>query len=865
MKQLEAALRRKDSDAHIYFAPNSVRAGGFWLPSLANEIAKATIFVLPVGEKGIGPWQVMEYYEALARRVKEQHEHPYADVFPVVLMLLTGQPAPGLPFLRQLHWIVTDDPASEKSLALLMDATAGAGTTPSELWRHTAPYRGLAAMSESDADFFFGRGCETIEVIKALEAFPEKLPILLGNSGVGKSSLAQAGVLAAFMRQAWPESAETAEFWPQAFGQSRRWCFLKLKPGTEPVRALVEPFLWTWQFDAVDPQRAELLSSWVNKLLDDKVALRDLLDATGARYRDELHQPAPPAFLLYIDQGEELYVRAEQHQRRRFSEILACGLSDVRLRAMLSMRADFFGELQKDEALYAVHRLINVPPLREAQLCEVVSRPAMLLSVRFETKELAASIARRTAEESTKDAGALPLLSYLLDDMWRRTTDGVLRLPAQAIELGGVLVHYAEDFLRQNPRAEEQLRRIFTLNLATVREDGEPTRRSAPRSEFSDDDWRLITALADYPYRLLVTATSDDGRTYAEVAHEAIFRRWGKLREWIMAEREFLAWRSGLETQRRAWQATPDISKDDALLMGLALRKAQSWLEKRPEQIHPVDQQFVLSSLSRNASAMKKATRQKRLAFASLSLLTLILVGGAPWVYSVFSKHRQETIELLDKALSEKAQTTAGRVDQAMDDIQRQISFATRASATTIEQRLQDYQLLLHQVPDIDRLVQLDSDGREQLRASRREVVKESGLDWSSDPRFAEAHGQVWVSRVRFDGYDPYMAIAMPHSERTAGSTVADIKLQSLSTLVDSARIGKYDAYIVDSTGRLLAHSDRERRKGSNFADLPQVDAALKGRAPLTFGRDPDGRSVLTATAKVPGLNWHVFFEQPPP
>jgi hypothetical protein len=25
---------------------------------------------------------------------------------------------------------------------------------------------------------------------------------------------------------------------------------------------LVEPFLWTWQFDPVDPRRAELQSSW---------------------------------------------------------------------------------------------------------------------------------------------------------------------------------------------------------------------------------------------------------------------------------------------------------------------------------------------------------------------------------------------------------------------------------------------------------------------------------------------------------------------------------------------------------------------------------------------------------------------------
>jgi putative ribosome biogenesis GTPase RsgA len=76
------------------------------------------------------------------------------------------------------------------------------------LWRHTAPYRGLPAMTESDADFFFGRVRETAEVVGALAATPDKLSVLLGNSGVSKSSLAQAGVLAALMRQAWPGTAE---------------------------------------------------------------------------------------------------------------------------------------------------------------------------------------------------------------------------------------------------------------------------------------------------------------------------------------------------------------------------------------------------------------------------------------------------------------------------------------------------------------------------------------------------------------------------------------------------------------------------------------------------------------------------------
>jgi formylglycine-generating enzyme required for sulfatase activity len=623
MQAFEAALRRKDADARFFFASTSLRAGGFWLPELAQEIAEATAFILLVGEKGIGPWQAMEYYEALDRRVKQLD-------FPVVLLLLEGQPAPGLPFLRQLHWVITPDATSEKSLTLVMEAAAGGGAPPGELWRHTAPYRGLSAMTEPDADYFFGRGSETAEVIGALAATPDQLPIVLGNSGVGKSSIAQAGVLAALMRQAWPETVEPAERWPQAFSESRHWCFLRLKPGTEPVRALIEPFLWTWQFDAVDPKRAELLSRWVIKLIDGKVTLRDLLDATEARYHDELHQPKPPAFLLYIDQGEELYIRAEDRQRRRFSEIVAHGLSDPRLRAMMSMRADFFGDLMKDEALYAVHRLIKVPPLREAQLREVVSRPAQLLSARFETEGLADIITRRTAEDAVKDVGALPLLSYTLDDMWKHMierADGVLRLPAQSFELGNVLVDRADTFLASHPNAEDQLRRIFTLKLATVREGEEPTRRRAFRSEFTDEEWRLVTELADHPNRLLVTATPEGKEAYAEVAHEAIFRRWGKLRDWIAAEREFLAWKTGLEAARRAWQGTSDSSKDDALLMGVALAQAQSWLGKRREDLPVVDRKFIDQSTKRESKVRARTRRAQALIYVLLVGIILGLIG----------------------------------------------------------------------------------------------------------------------------------------------------------------------------------------------------------------------------------------------
>jgi WD40 repeat protein len=616
--KLEKALLDKDASASVFLAPKDLRAGTYWMPQLATAIAEATCFILLIGEKGLGPWQADEYYEARDRRI------------PVLLLLLEGQPAPSLAFLQQLHWIVDPDPTSEQCLARLMSAATGATTRPRELWRYAAPYRGLAAMTEADSEFFFGRSAETIETLKTLEANSDRLPVLLGNSGVGKSSIAQAGVLAALSRQAWPEGANISDDWPRAFHDSRRWCFLKLQPGADPLKSLIDTFLSTWKLDPISPDWAKKRAEWLRALLDDGLALSDLLDATERQY-DHLQQPRPSAFFLYVDQGEELYARSEERQRRRFSQILSEGLRESRLRALLSMRSDFFGALQDDAALYSVHAQINVPPLREPELRQVVGRPAALLSARFEGDN-ANEIAKWAAEESAKDAGMLPMLSYLLDDMWTQMVkrgDGVLKLPSKAFELGGVLVKQANDFLAQNPASEEELRKVFTFKLATVREDGEPTRKRALQSEFSGSEWGLVSALASYPYRLLVTITPEGGETYAEVAHEAIFQKWDKLRGWIAAESGFLSWLRELRSDYRHWQEAPKQSRDEALLMGLALKDAKDWLVRRAEDVPQAERQFIALSIEREAEEQerKHAEEIKRRVLRVLAAALVLVVA----------------------------------------------------------------------------------------------------------------------------------------------------------------------------------------------------------------------------------------------
>src|SRR5271169_4712723 len=62
---------------------------------------------------------------------------------------------------------------------------------PSELTKQN-PWPGLRAFGERDRDFFFGRERETAELLSLVQRSP--VVVLYGQSGLGKTSLLQAGL-----------------------------------------------------------------------------------------------------------------------------------------------------------------------------------------------------------------------------------------------------------------------------------------------------------------------------------------------------------------------------------------------------------------------------------------------------------------------------------------------------------------------------------------------------------------------------------------------------------------------------------------------------------------------------------------------
>ena len=131
-------------------------------------------------------------------------------------------------------------------------------------------------------------------------------------------------------------------------------------------------------------------------------------------------------------------------------------------------------------------------------------------------------------------------------------------------------------------------------------------------------------------------------------------------------------------------------------------------------------------------SAVKDKTRFLReglFAKYVVSLVGLVVfvlaVNGAMETWISYRGTRVALVE----AMGEKADATARRIEQSIVELERQISWVTRASATSeprshLQQRRADYAQLLNQLPAVSQLSFLSGAGRELLRMSRTQVVR---------------------------------------------------------------------------------------------------------------------------------------------
>ena len=144
---------------------------------------------------------------------------------------------------------------------------------------------------------------------------------------------------------------------------------------------------------------------------------------------------------------------------------------------------------------------------------------------------------------------------------------------------------------------------LFT-RLVEVERDGRNT--SQPVS--GDELGALLRPVADiFEDTGILTRERDtgSGRQIVQLADETLIQTWGRLRDWVEQDREFLLWRQQLQDYARYW--TESGEDDSTLIRGSLLRDAEERLAARPADLSPTEQSYVRRSIA----ARRRARRQR--------------------------------------------------------------------------------------------------------------------------------------------------------------------------------------------------------------------------------------------------------------
>lgn len=240
--------------------------------------------------------------------------------------------------------------------------------------------------------------------------------------------------------------------------------------------------------------------------------------------------------------------------------------------------------------------------------------------------------------------------------------------------------------------------------------------------------------------------------------------------------------------------------------------------------------------------------------------------------FDVWFSYREQK-QLLAATQREQAASAAIQIGQFINQIENQIRWLSRLPpelSTNEDARLNAIRLL-RLAPAIAEIAELDSQGREQVRVSRRVADRiGSKSDLSASPAFRGANeSRAYYGPVYFFGdTEPFMTIATRGTGRAPNVVVAEVNLRFIWDLVAGIRVGNTGkAYVVDRLGVLIAHPDLwPALRRSDLSAHPDVRAALDGVGPPSGGlvkEDFSGQRVLSTYATVPSLGWLVFVELP--
>jgi len=434
---------------------------------------------------------------------------------------------------------------------------------PVDSKRVPTPFPGLASFGDDDAyaALFYGRSREialALDELRKMRATRDLRPfVILGASGAGKSSLLKAGVI------------------PRLRRERPAWVPLRVfRPGSDPLLnfadALVRTLADFGKIEAPGAIRERLFDAWSkaernenSELTDEgKKTLEGVLEAEGERLRTATGS-AKATILISVDQAEEIarFVGKSGDALGDYLRIAnAARKSDWML--AFTVRTDSFPELQAHHRFQGLEaHPFDLRAMPTYYHDSVVEEPARRYGHEIEQSLLEALM------KDIPDADALPLLAFTLQRLWQQFASSGNLTKQNYDKLGGLkglMEDAAERALRGiKPEQDvplfprEPAKRIVELGASTfvptlvqINEQGATIRRVAKWSSFTSEQQDMLH-MFDL-WRLVVLKGGADGNT-VEVAHEALFREWTRLKGWLEPERARLDALRLLQIDASSW------------------------------------------------------------------------------------------------------------------------------------------------------------------------------------------------------------------------------------------------------------------------------------------------------------------------
>jgi WD40 repeat protein len=581
--------------------------------------------------------------------------------------------------------------------------------TPMRLWP-SAPFRGLEAYEFEHAPIFFGRdeaiGSALLRLTSNAEAGHPFL-LVLGASGSGKSSLVKAGVV--------PRLLVPHRVSGTAFLRRALFRISDTRPGEELFAALARRLTTT---GATGTGLPELLggSMPVKDLahhLREGAAHPDLpfamvLDRLGEEARGEgrmlRHERAK--LILEVDQLEELFTseRVQSEERQVFVQFLSGLVHSGLVWVIATMRADFWHRAAETPQLVrlADHdgRLDLLAPT-PAELSQMIRGPAECAALYFESHPSSGiPLNDLIAQEAAGEPGALPLLSFLLNQLYQRDVldaGGSTLTYAGYNKLGGLkgaIATRADAVVAAQPtEVQAALRQVLFALVQMSAAEGSVERavaRRAPLAEFPEGTpkRRMIEALLEPSARLVVADAAESKGVSVRLAHEALISEWQTARDFVAGNAEALKTRRTLEERYVRWRALASgeapaatrtrlgslvaqlrarFEPEHGLLADVDLNDARRLLRDYPDELSPGLVAYIQRSIDRHRSRQQRIVRR----VAAIAAVMGVLAVGAGYEARIASAQRDATLQAQSRWL---AQAAAGRLKA--DDVPGALAIA---------------------------------------------------------------------------------------------------------------------------------------------------------------------------------------------